>query len=236
MFLGFTFMSAGYFSLFHFNANHLAQIIITCGLIGSGYGILIGPIVVLSASNFTGELLTASQSVSGVLRQIGVTLSIAVFVTALTGNIDYQSKLVKQDIKQQVTQSTLDKDTQNRVYINIEKNIAKQQTDTSQPKHHISTSERMTLIRNATKLALQHIPKSQLTDQLKQQITSQVTKKVDQDIKATNQEINALIDTSKTIAKTRYAKAFSDIYRITFPCLIISMCSLLLFKKKNLNI
>lgn len=236
MFLGFTFMSAGYFSLFHFNANHLSQIIITCGLIGAGYGILIGPIVVLSASNFTGELLTASQSVSGVLRQIGVTLSIAVFVTALTGNINDQSKLVKQDIKQQVTQSTLAKDTQNRVLVDIEKNMADQQTDTSQPKYNISTTERTTLIQKSIRLALQHIPKSQLTDHFMQQITAQVTKEVDQEIKATNQEINSLITTSKTIAKKRYAKAFSDIYRITFPFLIISMFSLLLFQKKNLNI
>lgn len=121
MFIGFMFMSAGYFSLFHINFDHLIQVIMTCSLIGAGYGILIGPIVVLSTANFTGELLTASQSISGVLRQIGITLSIAVFVTALTGNINYQKKLVTHDIKQLVTQSTLNKHQQENLLDNIEK-------------------------------------------------------------------------------------------------------------------
>lgn len=230
MFIGFMFMSAGYFSLFHFNPNQLTQIILTCSLIGAGYGILIGPTVVLSASNFTGELLTASQSVSGVLRQIGITLSIAVFVTTLTGNINYQGKLVQQDIKHLVTHSTLAKSQQATILDNIEKNIASQQAYKQQSTQHISDSQRQTLIKTHTSLALQHIPASRLTPQLNEQVKEKVTKKVDQEIKTTNHTINALIASSQQLAKARFSKAFSDIYKIAFPFLLVSTFSILIFK------
>ncbi|NVY96734.1 hypothetical protein HU830_06140 [Lactobacillus sp. DCY120] len=42
---------------------------------------------VLAASNLTGELLTASQSVLAVLRQIGSVLGVAVFLSMLTNNL-----------------------------------------------------------------------------------------------------------------------------------------------------
>ncbi|MGC4388276.1 MFS transporter, partial [Streptococcus suis] len=62
-----------------------------------------GPITVLAASDFTGTLLSASQSVAGVLRQIGIVLAVAIYVsglyanltTAMSESIDYITKIVK---------------------------------------------------------------------------------------------------------------------------------------------
>ncbi len=47
----------------------------------------VGPITVLSASSFEGELLTASQSVVSMLRQVGIVLAVAIFVSNLTHNL-----------------------------------------------------------------------------------------------------------------------------------------------------
>ena len=46
-----------------------------------------GAITVLSASSFEGELLTASQSVVSMLRQVGIVLAVAIFVSNLTHNL-----------------------------------------------------------------------------------------------------------------------------------------------------
>ena len=231
--VGFTLMSAGYFSLFHFNASHLSQVIITCLLIGSGYGIIVGPIVVLSAADFTGELLTASQSVSGVLRQIGITLAIALFVTGLTANLTHENNLIKHDIKQAISSSNLSADKQKQTLINITNGISTQQTNKQIPRQHVSTQERQELITQQTALALKSFPLSEDNAQLNTQIKANVTEKVDKAIKETNQTINVLITKSKGLAKNGYSKAFSDIYSAAFPILILSSFSFLLFKKKD---
>ena len=230
--VGFTLMSAGYFSLFHFNASHLSQVIITCLLIGSGYGIIVGPIVVLSAADFTGELLTASQSVSGVLRQIGITLAIALFVTGLTANLTHENNLIKHDIKQAISSSNLSADKQKQTLINITNGISTQQTNKQIPRQHVSAQERQELITQQTALALKSFPLSEDNAQLNTQIKANVTEKVDKAIKETNQTINVLITKSKGLAKNGYSKAFSDIYSAAFPILILSSFSFLLFKKK----
>lgn len=231
--VGFTLMSAGYFSLFHFNPSDLSQVVITCLLIGSGYGIIVGPIVVLSAADFTGELLTASQSVSGVLRQIGITLAIALFVTGLTANLTHESNLIKRDIKQAISSSNLSADKQKQTLINITNGISTQQTNKQIPRQHVSAQERQALITQQTALALKSFPLSEDNAQLNTQIKETVTEKVDKAIKETNQTINVLITKSKGLAKNGFSKAFSDIYSAAFPILILSSFSFLLFKKKD---
>ena len=231
--VGFTLMSAGYFSLFHFNASHLSQVVITCLLIGSGYGIIVGPIVVLSAADFTGELLTASQSVSGVLRQIGITLAIALFVTGLTTNLTHENNLIKRDIKQVISSSNLSADRQKQTLINITTGISTQQTNKQIPSQHVSAQERQELITQQTALALKAFPLAQDNAQITTQIKENVTEKVDKAIKETNQTINVLITKSRCLAKNGYSKAFSNIYSAAFPILILSSFSFLLFKKKD---
>ncbi|MFE4710696.1 MFS transporter [Paenibacillus sp. NPDC056722] len=88
IFTGFMAMAVAYYMLYHLDvSNGYTQLIIACMVLGFGYGIIVGPITVLAASSFTGELLTASQSVVGVLRQVGIVLAVAIFVSALTSNI-----------------------------------------------------------------------------------------------------------------------------------------------------
>lgn len=65
---GITLIALGYTALTLLDPGIYWQFAIALVLIGAGYGVIIGPLTVLSASNFSGELLTASQSVMGVFR------------------------------------------------------------------------------------------------------------------------------------------------------------------------
>lgn len=85
--LGFFSMISGYLTLLVINPSHYTELVISLLLIGAGYGIIAGPVVVLGASKFTGELLSASQSVLGLFRQIGTLLAVVIFVSALTANL-----------------------------------------------------------------------------------------------------------------------------------------------------
>lgn len=85
--LGFFSMISGYLTLLVINPSHYTELVTSLLLIGAGYGTIAGPVVVLGASKFTGELLSASQSVLGLFRQIGTLLAVAIFVSALTANL-----------------------------------------------------------------------------------------------------------------------------------------------------
>ncbi|EHI75457.1 MDR permease [Streptococcus criceti] len=56
-------------------------------ILGIGFGTIAGPVNVLAASSLQGELLTSSQSVLGVVRQIGSVLAVSVFISMATNNL-----------------------------------------------------------------------------------------------------------------------------------------------------
>jgi len=86
--LGFLLISFGYWVLASLSTPlNYSFYIGYCSLIGAGYGVIVGPISVLSTVGFRGSQLTASQSVIGVLRQLGTVLAVALFVSGLNLNI-----------------------------------------------------------------------------------------------------------------------------------------------------
>lgn len=101
---GITLMALGYTALTLLDPDIYWQFAIALVLIGAGYGIIIGPLTVLSASNFSGELLTASQSVMGVFRQIGTVLAVALFISAFSSNLSVAKKDIWQTAQNQVAE------------------------------------------------------------------------------------------------------------------------------------
>ena len=53
---------------------------------------------------FSGELLTASQSVMGVFRQIGTVLAVALFISAFSSNLSVAKKDIWQTAQNQVAE------------------------------------------------------------------------------------------------------------------------------------
>lgn len=56
-------------------------------ILGVGFGIIAGPINVLAADKFDGPLLTSSQSVISVVRQIGSVLGVSIFLSMMSSNL-----------------------------------------------------------------------------------------------------------------------------------------------------
>lgn len=68
-------------------ATNSAWLSVALLILGIGFGIIAGPINVLAASNFSGSLLTSSQSVISVVRQIGSVLGVSVFLSMMSSNL-----------------------------------------------------------------------------------------------------------------------------------------------------
>ncbi|MGX7052338.1 DHA2 family efflux MFS transporter permease subunit [Leuconostoc palmae] len=102
--VGFILIAAGYGWLGFGALKDNQHTMIAGVLVGIGYGLITGPILVISAGQLEGASLTASQSVTGVLRQVGSMLAVAIFITGLysglaqakTNSIDYASRRINQ--------------------------------------------------------------------------------------------------------------------------------------------
>ncbi|HEY2419768.1 MAG TPA: MFS transporter, partial [Neobacillus sp.] len=93
--LGFGIMGIAYYLLHKLNIDSTSkEIILLCSLLGIGFSFVISTATIASSSSFEGEMLTASQSVFSMLRQVGVVLAVAIFVAGLTNNIHHK----KQDV------------------------------------------------------------------------------------------------------------------------------------------
>ncbi|MBA1394479.1 hypothetical protein EQ500_11495 [Lactobacillus sp. XV13L] len=115
-------------------------------LLGTGYGIIAGPITVLAASNFTGNLLSASPSVAGVFRQVGITLAVAIFVSGLYANLQQAQTESINYAQKQIVALHLEKRQQQRMLTQTISNIKNQNTKSTTIKNHVSKKEKMRLI------------------------------------------------------------------------------------------
>ncbi|MEH7076874.1 MFS transporter [Neobacillus drentensis] len=92
---GFGVMGGAYYLLHNLNLySSSKEIILLCSLLGLGFSFVISSATIASTSSFEGEMLTASQSVFSMLRQVGVVLAVAIFVAGLTNNIQAKKQEV----------------------------------------------------------------------------------------------------------------------------------------------
>ena len=87
VFIGLLAILISYILLITLDPNNTLTMSFSTLVLGIGFGIIAGPINVLAASTLDGELLTASQSVISVVRQIGSVIGVSVFISILTNNI-----------------------------------------------------------------------------------------------------------------------------------------------------
>ncbi|MHC6174940.1 MFS transporter [Lactiplantibacillus plantarum] len=127
--LGFLLISLGYIGLATLTTSlNYTLYIGYCILIGAGYGTIVGPISVLSTVGFEGIHLTASQSVIGVLRQLGTVLAVALFVSGLNLNIANAKKNSLNFARAQVEQANISKTEQANIINKVKSNLDHHQT------------------------------------------------------------------------------------------------------------
>ncbi|MQS53263.1 MFS transporter [Lactobacillus salsicarnum] len=221
--LGFISMAASYFLLFNIDPNNIYELVPACLLLGFGYGIIAGPIMVLAASDFEGSLLTASQSVTGVLGRIGITLAVAIFVSTLTSNITFEkAKSVAQ--AETITQkmnvpSKYQKDT----FASAKKSI---NSGGGKSDSHISEKN---VIAKESRLILEENNLLNAPTVVQAAVVTRVTRKVSGIFSIINGASKKIVTTTKTNIKS----AYTDLYRNAFWFVLIAGFSGLLFEKRK---
>ncbi|MCH4171526.1 MAG: MFS transporter [Lactobacillus sp.] len=235
---GFLGLIAGYVVLYTMNPNDYHQVVWACLFIGMGFGIIAGPIVVLGAADFTGELLTASQSVLGLFRQIGSVLAVAIFVSALTANLNTAKATATHTANQQIEQLNIPRAAKTTMQQQTDRqinNANSQPSGTTTPKKYVSAAEISQLIETNYQQALAKIGNAALLPTaVKAQIHAQVAAGVQRKVRQENTSINRTVSTIKANTKAQITQAFMRPYRLALPFLIVaSLTSLLFYRKKD---
>ncbi|BAH87534.1 DHA2 family efflux MFS transporter permease subunit [Streptococcus mutans] len=228
---GFTLMAAAYILFTKIDMADSTQTTLTCLILGTGYGIIAGPITVLAASDFTGNLLTASQSVAGVLRQVGIVLAVAVYVTGLYTNLGTAKKEAISYIKTEVKTIDVSKEKQQTIQKTAIHSLG-QSTSHQTVSNHFSKTERKGIINEAYQKTLQKYP-SKLPQVQKQEIYKKVKASVEKKLATINKQINKAIKHIKDYSRKRYTKAFTKLYSYSIIFIILAIFSSLLFPRKN---
>lgn len=234
IFTGFIAMAVAYYLLYSLDINAgNTQLIIACLILGFGYGVIVGPITVLAASSFTGEYLTASQSVVGVLRQVGTVLAVAIFVSALTTNITNAKSDILSYSKAEVTKLELTAKQKELVLSNTKANLNAENVN-KKPSHHeekvVTPQERDSIIETQTEKAAEQLKdKNGAVDAMaKAAVKDKVTVSVDAKIAETQKQVNSYVSGIQHYSRNKISKSFSNLYGVAlFVILLFSLVSLL---------
>ncbi len=238
IFCGFASMAAGYGVLGFMNPAHYWQTLIGLLLLGIGYGVVIGPITVLAASDFEGEKLTASQSVMGVLRQIGNVLAVAIFVSLLTSNISTAKTTAWHDAQDRIEQTTLSSTAKKQMLTITHQHFTGTGAKTSSKRSNgISKKQEAAIISQETAKAektahVDQMPAIQQT-MVRQQIKAKVTQKVAAVVAKDNREIKNTSSAIGTHTKSLISQAFLTLYRHAFPFAIAFVLVAFLFYRRD---
>ncbi|WP_242271920.1 MFS transporter [Bacillus cereus group sp. BfR-BA-01310] len=232
---GFLVMSLAYYWLQMIGVNSTnIEIIIPCMILGVGYGLVVGPITVLSASSFEGELLTASQSVVSMLRQVGIVLAVAIFVSNLTHNLSINKENVYHYAEEKVRNIHVDSAQQAEILQvtkekienqSIETNVEKKQNETMVG---LSKEKKDELIHQKVDEVLIGVP-VEYRDIKREEITSQVTKEVEKQEENIKKEIVVLSNDVNHYAQNQMATSFTDLYKASVPIILVCALVSLLF-------
>lgn len=231
--IGFTLMTIAFLMFSTINMNDYKIVIIACLLLGSGYGIIAGPNTVLAASNFTGKLLNASQSVAGVLREVGIVLAVAIYVTGLYNNVATAKDNSINHVYTEVAKLNIPDNKKKIVANKSITSIKNENTNSSTETNHFTTEEKNKLIKQNYKQVIQG--KDNLPIIVKHQIYNSVVNKVNLKIKDINSQINKKITNIKQYTHNQFNKAFVKLYRYSTPFVFLSIFSFLLFDKKRID-
>ncbi|QBO36233.1 DHA2 family efflux MFS transporter permease subunit [Periweissella cryptocerci] len=234
--IGFISLAVGYFLLWHLDVtNGYTQLIIADVVIGFGYGAIAGPITVIAASDFTGELLTASQSVIGVLRQIGSVLAVAIFVSTLTTNLTHETTKSEHYADTQISKLAIPTAAKTTMTKAVHQQLAAGKAN-SNNKPAISKKDEAQLVATNYQQVLkqQHLPANAPIT-----VTAAIHAQVTKQVHATVTKINlAVAHTATSIgnhAKNNAQTAFLSLYGMALPVVIASILATFIFKGKKRN-
>ncbi|MCG0573292.1 transport protein [Lactiplantibacillus plantarum] len=206
-------MATGYGVLSLMSPSQYWQFALAALLVGAGYGTIIGPITVLAAGDFTGELLTVSQSVIGVFRQIGTSLAVAIFVSALAANLTTAKTQIRTYATTTVTTLSIPKQAKRDTLRVVDHQLATEQT--AQTVHEPITAAKARRLVAANYMQVLKARSLQSAPvRIKAQIHQLVAQKVHSQVKHTNQRIRTAASAIKAKTKIELTAAFMRPYQV----------------------
>ncbi|USS91088.1 MFS transporter [Fructilactobacillus carniphilus] len=247
--IGFILMGFAYYQLSNLNLDHSSLPLVYAGItLGIGYGIVASTANILAASNFHGQLLTDSNSVANVLRQVGMVLAIAIFASLLTNNIKTAKTNLINDGQQQITNLKVPGTVKQKLNHTIKQKLDPNSNQVSQNKASSNktadtipvTKIQMIEERNyqiAVKqiAATKGVSPNSLPEPVKNQIKAQVNQTVESKINAESEEIKNFINHFQKTIKRQLKVAFLKVYRsmIWMPFLSLLVIPVFTFKKRK---
>lgn len=226
-------MIGGYVALSWMNPNIYWQVCVAALLVGTGYGVVIGPITVLAAGDFTGNLLTASQSVIGVFRQIGTSLAVAIFVSALSANLVMAKTNVWLYSQNRVEALPVSTKVKSDTLTQVKSQLATEQT----PKHgqtiFISSAKTQRLIRSNYQRTLQQHQLTAAPVTVKRAIYQRVSQSVTQQVTRDNQLLTTEVAAIRHETKHQLTHAFIRPYQMAMPFTGVMLLTVFLFRRRS---
>lgn len=220
-------MTAGYVVLSTMSIDVYWHVFLAAVLIGAGFGINIGPITVLAAGNFKGTMLTASQSAIGVFRQIGTSLAVAIFVSALSANLVTAN--------QQITQHARTELTSLAVSGSVKKTALQQVKQQGKHKTSAATAKKnqQQVIQQQYAMALTKAHAENAPEPVKKQILQQVTTQVETRTKQITTAMAGFARNMKHYSHQALVKAFTQPYQWALPVVVLMAAMTLMFDSKR---
>ncbi|WHY87397.1 MFS transporter [Neobacillus novalis] len=234
--LGFGIMGCAYYLLHNLTIHSTSkEIVLLCSLLGLGFSFVISSATIASTSSFEGEMLTASQGVFSMLRQLGVVLAVAIFVAGLTNNIQGKKQDVVHFAAQQLEKLDVPQSAKEKILSETEKSInTSSHTEKNNPSL-MTAAERQQIIDINVQKALATIPEEQRTS-AKELIYHKVAMQVDKDIAEKGKLVKNYSNQVSTFAKETIASSFADLYKTSIPFVLLCCLAGFVFierKKKS---
>ena len=232
--LGLGLMGAAYTLISVMDMNSYGQMLLVCILLGTGFGIIAGPITVIGAADFTGSLLTASQSVLGVIRQIGSLLAVAIFVSLLTTGLNQASKSATVEATSQIAAARIPRGAKLEFNRQVaEKLNSNDKTHSASGTHSEISKQRIRqIVQLKEREALQRLPKD-MAQRDKNRVKDKVSNEVRLQMNGYNREIKRLKTRVLHIIKTKLTAAFTAPYQICLPIIWVSLVVVFMLKSRR---
>jgi EmrB/QacA subfamily drug resistance transporter len=231
--LGFGIMGIAYYLLHNLTIDSTSKdIILLCALLGLGFSFVISSATIASSSSFEGEMLTASQSVFSMLRQVGVVLAVAIFVAGLTNNIHQKKQDVLHFATQSIEKLDVPEATKVKILSETKKSINAENRSNKEKQVVVSSKERMQIIDRNVQIAMAAIPEEQKSA-AKEMIYKKVEKQVDKEIAAKVKLLDDYSERISTYAEKRISSSFADLYKASIPFVFICCLTGIIFRVKR---
>lgn len=221
--------------------NNWNQLYIIDVIIGFGIGFISGPALTVGIAELQGTELTAGQNVLNVMRNVGIIIGIALFLSMLNGNItDAKHETYNYAIGQ------VDKiDIPNNSKTTIKNHLHNKLISSNSNNVNSSNKVKSNTINNSTRNKMINVEYANIVDQKQNAlgtplpetadiaIKKQITTIVDKKVTKLNSQITHTTRNIKDHLHNKLNNSFLDMYSLEYPLIFASLVTAFIFKKKK---